>query len=206
MEGQRSEEDTLRLKPEPGEIDVGLGVLLVGGYADGLHGRNDDPLEFASGVARVVHDGGVSAVLGIVLVAAVLGTAPYVVEVLAVRVEELDGRAVAVYVDYGPQGSPGLDAAEEDSLLLAIDAEVDVAGRRDVVEQDGVALRETFSQGLGPVARLVSQVGTGVPGQPAAEVYRVVAREPEAYDAAPVVGYLQELYAYLKLKKTIRVD
>lgn len=183
MEGQRSEKHALRLKPEPGEINVGLVV-----QTDGLHGRDDDPLDgVPAGVARVLEGGGVPAVLGIVLVAAVLGAAPNVVEVLAVRVEELDGRAVAVDVDYGPERAPGLDPAEEDALLLAVDPEVDVASGGDVVEEDRVALGESLGQGLGPVAGLVRQVGAGVTGQSAPQVYRVVAREPETYNSAPVV-------------------
>jgi len=64
--------------------------------------------------------------LRIVLVA-VLGAAPDVVEVLAIWIDELDCRAVAVNVDNRPQRTPGLDTAEEEALLLAVYTKVHVA-------------------------------------------------------------------------------
>lgn len=84
----------------------------------------------------------------------VLADPPRVVELVA-DVHELDRGGVPVYVDEGPERAPGLDAAEEDALLLAVDAEVDVARRGHVVEEDGVLAAEALGQGLGPVAGLV---------------------------------------------------
>lgn len=160
-----------------------------------LHRRNDDPFDVPAGVAGIVH-GRVPAVLRIVLVA-VLGAPAYVVEVLAVRIDELDRGAVAVDVDDRPERATGLDAAEEEALLLAIHAEVHVAGRRDVVEEHRVPLREPLGERFSPVARLVRQIRTRVPRQTAAEIDRVVAGETETDHAAPVVGDLQELDANL---------
>lgn len=160
-----------------------------------LHRRHDDPFDVSAGIAGVVH-GRVPAVLRVVLVA-VLGTPTYVVEMLAIRVDELDRGAVAVNVDDGPERAPGLDAAEEETLLLAIDAKVHVAGRRDVVEQYRVSLREPLGERLSPVPWLVRQVRTRVPRQTASQIDRIVAGEAETDHAAPVVGNLQELDADL---------
>jgi len=90
-----------------------------------LHGWHDDPFDVSTGVAGIVH-GRVPAVLRIVLVT-VFGAPTYVVEMLAIRINELDRGAIAVDVDNRPKRAPGLDAAEEESLLFAIDAEVHVA-------------------------------------------------------------------------------
>lgn len=96
MKWQRREQNAGRLKPQAGKVNVRLV------YGQVLHGRNDDPLDdVAARVARVVHRR-VSTVLGIVLVA-VLRTSPDVIEVLSIRVHELDRRAVTVDIDYRPQ-------------------------------------------------------------------------------------------------------
>ena len=159
------------------------------------HGGYDDPLDVSARIAGVVH-GGMPAVLRIVLVA-VLGAAAHVVEVLSVRVDELDGSAVTVDVDYRPQRTARLDAAEEHALLLAVNTEVHVTSRGDVVEQHSVAFGETLGEGFSPVSGLVGEVWAGVAGQTVTEVHRVVRGEAEADDAAPVVRDLQELDAYL---------
>lgn len=126
-----------------------------------LHGRYDNSLDVPAGIAGIIH-GRVPAVLRIVFIA-VLGAASNIVEVLAIRIDELDRRAVAVDVDDRPQRTSGLDTAEEETLLFTIYAEVHVAGRRDVVEQHRVSLGESFGEGLSPVARLVRQIRASVP-------------------------------------------
>lgn len=161
-----------------------------------LHRRHDDPFDVSTSVAGVVHSR-VPAVLRIVLVA-VLGTPTYVVEVLTIRIDELDRGAVAVDVDNRPKRTPGLDAAEEEALLLAIDAKVHVAGRRDVVEEYRISLRESLGKRLSPVTWLIRQIWTRVPRQTAPEIDRVVAGEAETDHAAPVVRDLQELHADLR--------
>lgn len=91
-----------------------------------LHRRHDDPFDVSAGVAGIVHSR-MPAVLRIVFIA-MLGAPTYVVEVLAIRIDELDRGAVTVNVDDRPERAPGLDPAEEEALLLAIDAEMHVAG------------------------------------------------------------------------------
>lgn len=194
MEGQRSEDNAGGLKPEPGELDV---RLVMNRHA--LHGRHDDSFDVPTGVAGIVHRR-VPAVLRVVLVA-VLRTSANVVEVLAIRIDELDRRAVAVDVDNRPYRTPSLDAAEEDAFLLAVHAEVHVSGGRDVVEEHRVPLSESFGEGLSPVARFVGQIGTRVPRQAAPEVDRIVAGEAETNNAAPIIGYLQELHTDLRFRK-----
>jgi len=168
-----------------------------------LHRRHDYPFDVSAGVAGVVH-GRVPAVLRVVLVA-VLGAPADVVEVLTIRVDELDRRAVAVNVNDRPQRAAGLDAAEEEALLLAIHAKVHVAGRRDVIEEHRVPFGEPLGERLSPVAGLVCQIWTRVSRQAAPQVDRVVAGEAEADHAAPIVGDLQKLDADLGPQKSKHV-
>lgn len=65
-----------------------------------LHGRNYNPLDISARVARVVH-GRMPAVLRVILVA-MLGSSSDVIEVLPVRIDELDRCAVTVHIDDGP--------------------------------------------------------------------------------------------------------
>lgn len=160
-----------------------------------LHGRHDDPFDIPASVVGIVH-GRVPAVLRIVLVA-VLGASAYVVEMLTIRIDELDRSAVAIDVNNRPERAPSLNAAEEETLLLAIDTEVHVAGRCDVIEEHRIPLREPLSKRLGPIARLIRQIRTRVPRQTAPKIDRVVASEAETDHTAPIVGDLQELHADL---------
>lgn len=160
-----------------------------------LHRRYNYPFNVSAGVAGIVH-GRVPAMLRIVLVA-VLGAPADVVEVLAIRIDKLDGRAVAINVNDRPQWTASLDAAEEEALLLAIDAKVHVAGRCDVIEEHRIPLSEPLGEGFSPVTGLIRQIRTRVSWQTASQVDRVVAGETETDHAAPIVGDLQKLDADL---------
>lgn len=161
-----------------------------------LHGRNYNPLDVSARVARVVHCR-VPAVLRVVLVA-VLGPSSDVIEVLPVRIDELDRCAVTVHVDDGPQWAPCLDTAEEHALFLAIYPEVHVPRGRDVIEEHRVPFGESLGHGLRPVTGFVGQVWAGVPRKPISEVDRVVAGETETDHATPIVRDLEEFDADLK--------
>ena len=65
-----------------------------------LHGRNDDSLNVSASVADVVH-GRVPAVLRIIFVAMV-GTFFNIVEVLSIRIHELDFGAIPIYINNRP--------------------------------------------------------------------------------------------------------
>lgn len=207
MKRQRREQNARGLKPQARQIHVRLVMLLL--YRHALH-RVDDVaaavalhLHVAPGIARVVLRRA-SAVLRVLLVAAVLCPAAYVVEVLAMRVDELDGRAVAIDVDNRPQWTTRLNAREENALLVTVDPKVNVTRRRDVVEKDSVALGKTLGQSFCPVAGLVGEIGTGVARQAVAQVDWIVAGETEAYYAAPIVGDLEEFDAYLQKSNDLR--
>ena len=99
---------------------------------------------------------------------------------------ELHADGVPVDVQHGPQGAAGVDAAEEQALLLPVDAVVHVPRACGVEEEQDVVGGVALAQGLGPVARLVGQVGAGVAGEvDAADGRRVHAGEAEAQDARP---------------------
>lgn len=114
---------------------------------------------------------------------------------LVTVVQELDGGAVAVHIDDGPEGATRLAARNEDSLLLAVDAKVDISGGSDVVEEDVVALTVSLVEGLDPEAGLVGEVRARVLGQVVALGCWVADSEAESDDAAPVVGDVAELDA-----------
>lgn len=164
-----------------------------------LHGRNDDPLNVSARVARVVH-GRVPAVLRVILVA-MLGASPDVVEMLSVRIDKLDGCAVAIDIDDSPQWTSCLDTAEEYALFLAIHAEVHVPSGRDVIEEYRVPFGEPLGHGLRPVTGFVRQVRTGVPRKAISQVDRVVTSETEANHAAPIIRDLEEFNTDLKKEK-----
>lgn len=161
-----------------------------------LHRGHDDSFDIPAGVAGIIH-GRVPAMLRIVFVT-VLDAPTYVVEVLAIWIDKLDRGAVTVDIDDCPERTPGLDAAEEETLLLAIDAEVHVTGRCDIVEEHRVPLREPLGERLSPVAWLVRQIRTRVSRQTTPQIDRIVAGEAETDHAAPIVGDLQELHADLR--------
>lgn len=119
-----------------------------------------------------------------------------VVQLMA-SVQQFDGRRVAVNVDHRPQLATCLHTVEEDALLLSVDAEVDVAGMRNVVEQHGVSFTEPLGQCLGPVSCFVGQVRTCVLRQGMPQGAGIVACKTEPYYSTPVIGHFQELYIHL---------
>lgn len=160
-----------------------------------LHRRHDDSFDIPTGVTGVVH-GRVPAMLRIVLVT-VLGTSTYVVEVLAIRIDKFDRGAVTIDVDDRPERTPSLDAAEEETLLLAIDTKVHITSRRNVIEEYCISLCKSLGERFGPITWLIRQIWARVPWQTASEIDRVVAGKAETNHAAPIVGNLQELHADL---------
>lgn len=134
--------------------------------------------------------------LRIVLVT-VLGTSTYVVEVLAIRIDKFDRGAVTIDVDDRPERTPSLDAAEEETLLLAIDTKVHITSRRNVIEEYCISLCKSLGERFGPITWLIRQIWARVPWQTASEIDRVVAGKAETNHAAPIVGNLQELHADL---------
>jgi len=100
--------------------------------------------------------------LRIVLVA-VLGAPTYVVEVLAIRIDKFDRGAVTVDVDDRPERTSSLDAAEEESFLLAIDTKMHVTSRCNVIEEYRISLREPLGEGFSPVTWLICQIWARVP-------------------------------------------
>lgn len=115
------------------------------------------------------------------------GHAPPRIVQLVANIHELDRRRIPIDVDERPEWPPGLDPAEKDALLLAVDAEVYVARRGDVVEEDRVLAGEALREGFRPVARFVRQVRTCVLRKAEPEAAGVVVGVAETYDAAPVV-------------------
>ena len=126
-----------------------------------LHRRHDDPFDISTGVTSVVH-GRVPTMQRIVLVA-VLGAPTYVVEVLAIRIDKFNRGAVTVDVDDRPERTSSLDAAEEETLLLAIDTKMHVTSRCNVIEEYRISLREPLGEGFSPVTWLICQIWARVP-------------------------------------------
>lgn len=111
---------------------------------------------------------------------------PVIVQ-LVTNVQKRDRGRVSINVYQDPEGPPRFDAAEEDAFLFTVDAEVNVSGRVDVVEQDGVLAAEALGQCLCPVARLVGEIGAGILRETVAEGAGVVVGEAKADNAAPIV-------------------
>lgn len=104
---------------------------------------------------------------------------------VATHVDQVDGGAVAVQVDQGPQGPSGVHPRKEDAPVLAIDAEMNVSVARDGKVDEYIGLgRVPLAHGLGPVSRHAGQVGAGVLGQ-SAQVSRVVGGEAHPDDPVP---------------------
>lgn len=109
----------------------------------------------------------------------------------------MNSSAVPIDIYKSPEGRPRVYSRKEQTLILSIDAEVNIASGVHVVVQYVVFLAESFAQSLGPVARFVGEVRAGVFGERMGEGRGVVGGEAKADDAAPAVGDLDEAKADL---------
>ena len=129
-------------------------------YTDTLHGRYDNPIDVSASIACIVHSR-VYTVLSIVFIAVLCATSN-IVEMLTIRIDEFDGCTVAVNVDYRPQRTASLYTTEEYTFFLAVDTEMYVTGRCDVVKEYSVTFGESLGQCFCPITGFVGQIWTGV--------------------------------------------
>ena len=79
--------------------------------------------------------------------------------------DELNCGRVAVDIDHDPERSPGVDSAEEDSLIVAIDIEHHISAGRKVEAEQNAQLHIPFRKSLTPETGTTRQIRTGVLGQ-----------------------------------------
>lgn len=121
---------------------------------------------------------------------------------LMTYINEFNSRGIPINIDECPKGPSRFNSTKEDALLFAIDTEVNITRRRDIVKEDGILATKALRKGLGPVAWFICQVGTSVLRKAISKTVRVVICVTKADYAAPVVGDFQELNTNLK-KRTV---
>ena len=107
-------------------------------------------------------------------------------QLTSVGLGELHPHSVSVDVQHGPQRAAGVDAAEEQALLLSVHAVVHIPGPGCVEEEQDVVGGVPLPQCLGPVAWFVGQVRACVTGKVRSTYCRRVhAGETKAQNAGP---------------------
>lgn len=74
------------------------------------------------------------------------------------RTNKLDSRRVAVNVDHDPEGGAGVDAGEENALVVPVHVEDHVAAGREMEGEEDAHVNVSLGKSLAPKSRATSQI------------------------------------------------